>query len=97
MEREKWDAYEARNITAYAAETARAERLVAELRKSLELTEATVRMLRSRSAEIRAALDDLHSVMCDPQHRVCVSGSEEDIHIMQLALDTIHNALQLQG
>jgi hypothetical protein len=31
-----------------ASHAARAERLVAELRKSLELTEATVRMLRSR-------------------------------------------------
>jgi len=47
-------------------------------------------------AVVSMAMDDLRSVMCDPDGNVCVSGSEEDIRILQAVLAQIDAELNGQ-
>lgn len=40
-----------------------------------------------------AALEDLVSVLCDPAGRACIRGSDDDLKIVDNALDTLRAAL----
>lgn len=46
--------------------------------------------------ELKEAVNDLRSVLCDPEDRVCIDGSDADRAIVQRALDRLA-ALQPEG
>lgn len=44
--------------------------------------------------DLLTALENLKSVLCDPEGRVCVHGSEEDRSIIEGSLKSIHDSLR---
>tara|TARA_R110000851_G_scaffold98468_1_gene213104 strand:+ start:697 stop:1185 length:489 start_codon:yes stop_codon:yes gene_type:complete len=56
---------------------------------SFEQTEEYFAVLRGRLAEIDGAVEGLVAVLCDPEGRCCINGSEADRRIVDAALDKL--------